>query len=93
MTWRHNNADRIDTKRNKTIIISGLPDLIKKDPDIRDYIIKITRVRYADKETTDERFDRIPDELKRDREERSKRLQEEGKRAFSDTLVVNHLVA
>ena len=67
-------------KEIKAIIISELPDLIKKDPDIRDYIIKITRVRYADKETTGERFDRILDELKRDREERSKRLQEEGKR-------------
>jgi len=65
-------------QRAKTTIISELPKLIKKDPDIRNYIIKITRVRHADKETMDERFDRIPDELKRDREERSKRLKTEG---------------
>ena len=65
-------------KETKTTIISELPKLIEKDPDIRNYIINITRVRYADKETMDERFDRIPDELKRDQEERSKRLKTEG---------------
>jgi len=57
----------------KAIIISELPRIVEKDPDIRRYVLDITREKYADREKTEDRIDRILDELKQDREENSRK--------------------
>ena len=57
----------------KKIIISQLPRLMETDPDIRNFILNVTRERYAEKKETENRFDRMMDELKRDREARDKK--------------------
>ncbi len=60
----------------KHIIFSELPKVIEKDPKIRRYILKISKEKYADKEKTEDRIDRILDELKRDREAGEKKWAE-----------------
>ncbi|MCD6198331.1 MAG: DUF3782 domain-containing protein [Deltaproteobacteria bacterium] len=57
----------------KAIIISELPKIVEKDPDIRRYVLDITRGKYANKEKTGDRIDRILGELKQDREENSRK--------------------
>lgn len=52
----------------KKMILSQLPHLMETDPDIRDFILRVTRERYAGKEETESRFDRLLEELRRDRE-------------------------
>ena len=63
----------------KKIIIAELPELMKVDPDIRNFILSVTRENYPGKREPESRFDRVMDELKRDREARDKkwRIQEE----------------
>jgi len=52
----------------KKVILTQLPHLMETEPDIRDFILRVTREQYAGKQETESRFDRIMDELKRDRE-------------------------
>ncbi len=52
----------------KRIILSQLPRLMEREPEIRDFILRVTRDRYAAKEETESRFERMMEELKRDRE-------------------------
>ena len=60
-------------KEIKKIIITQLPRIMKTDPDMRRFILSVTHEQYADKKGTESRFDRIMDELKRDREARDKK--------------------
>ena len=64
----------------KKIIIAELPRLMESDPDIRRFIVDVTRGRYADKTETESRIDRILDELKRDREARDKKWEAQEKK-------------
>ena len=67
-------------KQIKNIILSELPGIIKDDYEFRRCVLDITRERYADKEETGDRFDRILDELKRDREKRDKKWEDQEKK-------------
>jgi hypothetical protein len=64
----------------KRAILAELPRLMESDPDVRDFILRITRERFADKEETESRFDRIMSELQRDREIQEKKWEEQNKR-------------
>lgn len=64
----------------KNMILSELPGIIKDDYEFRRCVLDITRERYADKEETGDRFDRILDELKRDREKRDKKWEDQEKK-------------
>ncbi len=57
----------------KRVIMAELPELMRNDPDMRSFILNVTRESYSDKRETESRFDRMMDELKRDREARDKK--------------------
>ena len=40
-----------------------LPTLLREDPELRRYVIELTRSLYAERDRTEDRFDRILDEL------------------------------
>jgi hypothetical protein len=69
----------------KKLIMAELPRLMERDPAIRKYILKMTREQYADKIETEDRIERILDELKRDREDQQKRW-EENQRVINEML-------
>jgi len=60
--------------------MSQLPRLMETDPDMRSFILNVTRESYPDKRETESRFDRIMDELKRDREARDKKWETQEKK-------------
>ena len=64
----------------KDIIKSELPRMMETDPEIRELIFKITRDLYAGKQETEDRIDRILDELQRDREANERKWEEQVKR-------------
>ena len=64
----------------KDIIKSELPRMMETDPEIRELIFKITRDLYAGKQETEDRIDRILDELQRDREASEKKWEEQFKK-------------
>jgi len=53
-----------------------LPGLLRADPELRHYVIELTRGLYADRAETESRFDRVLDELRRDREAQTRKWEE-----------------
>ncbi|GAK48889.1 hypothetical protein U14_00100 [Candidatus Moduliflexus flocculans] len=57
----------------KQLIKRELPAMFREDREIQDFILNLTRNQYADKRETESRFDRVLDELRRDREEQHRK--------------------
>ena len=70
----------LNTEEIKKVIVSELPRLMETEPDIRDFILRVTRDQYAEKRETESRFDQIMEELKRDREAQTKKWEAQEKR-------------
>ncbi|WP_295613399.1 DUF3782 domain-containing protein, partial [uncultured Lamprocystis sp.] len=56
-----------------------LPRLLREDPELRRYVLEIARGHFADRVQTDDRFDRVLDELRRDREEQARKWDEQNR--------------
>jgi hypothetical protein len=76
----------------KKIIIAKLPELMKVDPDMRNFILNVTCESYPSKRETESRFDRIMDELKRDREARDKKWDAQDKKWEENQCVINEIL-
>jgi hypothetical protein len=59
------------------LIRQKLPELMRTDPEIREWILELGREYFADRAQTDSRFEQMLEELRRDREEWSRRWEEE----------------
>jgi len=77
----------------KKLIMAELPRLMERDPGIRKYVLKITKKQYADKTDTEDRIERILDELKRDREAQGKKWDDQQKRWEENQRVINEMLA
>ena len=55
------------------LIRRELPGILRRDREMREWVLSLTRERYADKAETESRFDRVLDELRRDREENTRK--------------------
>ena len=62
--------------RIREIVMKELPLIMERDPEIREFILQLSRQHFADREETESRFDRLLDELRRDREESTRRWEE-----------------
>lgn len=58
------------------LIRQELPGILRRDREMREWVLTLTRERYADKGETESRFDRLLDELRRDREENTRKWEE-----------------
>jgi hypothetical protein len=64
----------------KETIKRELPHLLRSDPALRRFVLDLTREAYADRRQTEDRFDRILDELRRDREEQARKWNEQNRK-------------
>jgi len=62
------------------IIKRELPALLRSDPALRRYILDLTRQEYADRQQTEDRFDRILNELRADREQQAEKWKEQDRK-------------
>ena len=53
-----------------------LPALLEESPELERWIERLTAQRYANRQQTESRFDQLLDELRRDREEQSRKWEE-----------------
>ncbi len=53
-----------------------LPELLRQDPEIQDWILRLARGAFAERRETESRFDRLLDELRRDREAQTRKWEE-----------------
>jgi len=66
----------VNTESLKEAIKRELPGWLRDDPDFRAYILDLTRREYADRADTHDRFYEMLAELRRDREEQSRKWEE-----------------
>jgi hypothetical protein len=56
------------TQNLRELVRRELPAWLREDPEFRDWLLAVTRSEFADRRETESRFDRVLDELRRDRE-------------------------
>ncbi|MCS7178187.1 MAG: DUF3782 domain-containing protein [Anaerolineae bacterium] len=64
----------------KQIILQELPDILQRDPEVRAFILRLSREPFVDKAATESRFDRMLEALRRERGEQSRRWEEQSRR-------------
>jgi len=64
----------------KKIILEELPRILKEDPEVQDLILRLSREHFADKVEMESRFDRLLEELRRDREEQKAWREEQSRK-------------
>lgn len=57
-----------------------LPSWLREDPEFRQWILNLTRNEFADRRETESRFDRVLDELRRDREVQERKWDEQNRK-------------
>src|SRR3989337_152714 len=68
------------TKEIRDIILKELPAILEQDKEVQALVLRLSEGRFADKEKTEDRFDRILNELAADREAESKKWEEQNKK-------------
>jgi len=69
-------AAEISEQQIKNIIMRELPRILEQDSEVRGLILRLSARQFADKQETESRFDRLLDELRRDREEQTRKWEE-----------------
>ncbi|MDS4031687.1 MAG: DUF3782 domain-containing protein [Candidatus Contendobacter sp.] len=64
----------------KEAIRRELPEILRTDPDLRAYILELTRSEYAGRAETQDRFYDLLGELRRDREEQTRKWDEQNRK-------------
>ena len=70
----------MSTESLKEAIKRELPGWLREDPELRAYILGLTRQEYAARADTQDRFYEILAELRRDREEQSRKWEEQSRK-------------
>jgi hypothetical protein len=67
----------ISTESVRDLIKQELPVLIRHDPELQNLVFDLSRQRFADKQRTEDWFDKILAEMQRDREEQARKWDEQ----------------
>ncbi len=70
----------MDTTELKEIIQAELPNMVRKDPNFRLYLLELTRTEYADRLQTQDQFQQILAELRHDREIQTQKWEENNRK-------------
>ena len=62
------------------LVKDQLPALLEESPELERWIERLTAQRYANRQQTESRFDQLLDELRRDREEQSRKWAEQNRK-------------
>jgi hypothetical protein len=82
LLWKKGEDDKLSKEGSMEnqqvieLIRRELPGLLRQDRALREWVIDLTRERYADKGETQSNFDRVLEELRRDREENARKWDE-----------------
>lgn len=82
----------MDIRQVKEVIMQELPGILQEDVEMQRFILRISSRHFADKAETESRFDRLLDELRRDREEQSKRWAEQNTRWDENQATINQML-
>jgi hypothetical protein len=66
----------LEREQVKAIILQELPAILEQDADVRQLILRLAQQHFANRGETESRFDRVLEELRRDREEQNRKWDE-----------------
>lgn len=66
----------MEREQVKAIILQELPAILEQDAEVRQLILRLAQQHFADRGATENRFDRMLEELRRDREEQNRKWEE-----------------
>lgn len=66
-------------KEIREIILKELPSILEHDKEVQEFILRLSKDYFADRGKTEDRFDKILNELTQDREAQEKKWQENQK--------------
>jgi hypothetical protein len=82
--FREHNARRFEVDMTeeslKETIKRELPGWLREDPELRAYVLELTRGEYAGRADTEDRFYAILAELRRDREEQARKWEQQDRK-------------
>ncbi len=81
----------VDTVEMKQWLRQELPAVLRADPGLQQFIRDLMARDFADKETTDERFDRIMSKLERDSEEQNRKWEEQNRKWDENQAELRHM--
>lgn len=70
----------VSTQEIRELIRRELPILVQQDPEIQRMVLRLARQQFADRQETEDRFTLLLEELRRDREEQTRKWAEEERR-------------
>ena len=70
----------MDISDLKEIIRRELPGLLRSDPNLREFLLELTRQEYPSRVETEDRFHKLLGELRRDREEQNRKWEEQNRK-------------
>jgi len=70
----------MEAQQIRQIVVQELPIVLQQNREVQQAILRITRDRFADQAETESRFDRLLDELRRDREEQNRKWEEQNRK-------------
>jgi hypothetical protein len=76
----------METQQIRQIVVQELPIILQQNREVQQAILRIARGRFAEQAETESRFDRLLDELRRDREEQSRKWE-------ANQAVINQMMA
>ena len=82
----------METQQLTQLIKQELPEILRQDREMRQWVIELPQERYADKKETESRFDRILDELRRDREEQSRKWDKQNRKWEENQAVIKTML-
>ena len=63
----------LEREHVKAIILQELPAILEQDAEVRQLILRLAQQHFANRGETESRFDRVLEELRRDREEQNRK--------------------
>jgi hypothetical protein len=76
----------------REIIREEVPKLLQEDEETQQKVFQLARPQFADKQVTESRFDRILEELQRDREEDRRKWDEQNRKWWENQRVLDEIL-
>jgi len=82
----------MEREQIKQIVMQELPDIVEHDLEVQALILRLFRQHFADKAETENRFDRLLEELRQDREKQTRMWEEQTRKWEENQQVIRQIL-
>lgn len=82
----------MEREQIRETILHELPIILAEDADIQRLVLRLSREHFAGKVETESRFDRVLDELRRDRETQERRWETQERKWDENQATIKHIL-